>query len=139
MTTLLKIGDLAKQTGVSVGTLRYYETLQLLYPAARGENSYRYYSIDTIARVQFIKKSQSLGFSLAEIRQILDVRYRGEPPCEFVKTLLNDKIQELEAQIQQMILFKAELEEYRNRWATVPKSPTVSDEICPLISTVSAS
>lgn len=135
-TTLLKIGDIAKQTEVSVGTLRYYETLKLLYPLERGDNGYRYYSLETIQQVQFIKKAQSLGFSLEEIRQILDVRDRGEPPCTLVQNLLDHKIEQLEAQIKQMMGFKFELEEYRVRWAVVSDFKEDNGEICPLIATV---
>ena len=135
-TTLLKIGDIAKQTGVSVGTLRYYETLQLLHPVERGNNGYRYYSAEAIVRVQFIKQAQSLGFSLEEIRQILEVRDRDELPCTFVQNLLEQKIEQLEAQIKQMMLFKFELEGYRERWAAVPNFQQDDREICPLIASV---
>jgi DNA-binding transcriptional MerR regulator len=136
-TALLKIGDIAKQTNVSVGTLRYYETLKLLHPAERGDNGYRYYSSETIQQVQFIKKSQFLGFSLEEIRQILNVRDRGEPPCTLVQELLGRKIGKLEEQIKQMMMFKFELEGYRDRWAVVPNFKQGDREICPLIATVS--
>uniref|UniRef100_B8HS38 Transcriptional regulator, MerR family n=1 Tax=Cyanothece sp. (strain PCC 7425 / ATCC 29141) TaxID=395961 RepID=B8HS38_CYAP4 len=135
-TTLLKIGDIAKQTGVSVGTLRYYETLKLLHPVERGNNGYRYYSLETIQQVKFIKKSQSLGFSLEEIRQILDVRYGGEAPCALVQDLLNYKIGQLEEQIKQMMMFKSELEGYRNLWAVIPSFNQNDHDICPLIDTV---
>jgi len=135
--TLLKIGDIAKQTGVSVGTLRYYENLKLLYPLERGENGYRYYGSQTIQQIQFIKKAQSLGFSLEEIRQILDVRDRGELPCNLVQNLLADKIEQLEKQLQQITMFKSELEEYRDRWSEIPNSKQDNHEICPLIATVS--
>lgn len=134
-TTLLKIGDIAKQTGASVGTLRYYETLKLLSPVERGDNSYRYYHSETIQQVQFIKKAQSLGFSLEEIRQILDVRDHGEPPCDLVQDLLACKIKQLEAKIQQMTMFKVELEEYRDLWAVTDLKQD-DREICPLIATV---
>lgn len=136
-TTRLKIGDIAKQTGVSVGTLRYYETLKLLYPLERGDNGYRYYSSATVQQVQFIKKSQALGFSLEEIRQILDVRDHGEQPCSLVQHLLDHKIEQLAAQIKQVTAFKFELEEYRDRWTEVPKARPDDREICPLIATVS--
>jgi DNA-binding transcriptional MerR regulator len=134
--TLLKIGDIAKQTDVSVGTLRYYETLKLLYPVERRDNGYRYYSLETIQQVQFIKKAQSLGFSLDEIRQILDVRNRGELPCPFVQDLLNHKIGQLEAQIKQMMMFKVELEGYRDRWTSLANLHQNDLDICPLIATV---
>ena len=54
--TYLKIGELAKQTGLAVGTLRYYSDLGLLLPSRIGDNGYRYYSKDASSQVQFIKK-----------------------------------------------------------------------------------
>ena len=75
-TTNLKIGELAKQTGIAVGTLRYYSDLGLLHPVFRGDNGYRYYSQNAGKQVEFIKKAQAIGFTLEEIKTILDVRDR---------------------------------------------------------------
>lgn len=108
--TRLKIGEVAKETGVSVGTLRYYERLKLVSPVDRGDNNYRYYNNDAIERVKFIKQAQTIGFSLEEIRSIIEVRAQGELPCHLVQTLLKEKIAEISAKIQQMKNFKAELE-----------------------------
>ena len=134
--THLKIGELGKQTGLAVGTLRYYSDLGLLQPSIRGNNGYRYYSRDAVRQVEFIKKAQTLGFTLEEIKQILNVRDRGEKPCSFVQSLLNRKIEQLQTQIEQMTLFKAELEEYRAAWAINPPK-SQPEEVCPLISSVS--
>ncbi|TVQ08142.1 MAG: heavy metal-responsive transcriptional regulator [Leptolyngbya sp. DLM2.Bin27] len=131
----LKIGDVAKQTGVAVGALRYYESLGLL-TSDRGDNGYRYYSPEAVHQVQFIKKAQALGFSLEDIGEVLTVHQRGDVPCEFVQSLLQDKIRQLEDQIQQMTAFKADLEQYRDRWAESQPHPQPGD-ICPLIETVS--
>ncbi|BAQ62381.1 mercuric resistance operon regulatory protein [Geminocystis sp. NIES-3708] len=135
MSNLLKIGEIAKQTRVSVATLRYYESLKLVQPIQRGENGYRYYELDAVKVVQFIKKAQSLRFSLEEIRQIIEIRNYGKPPCELVKNLLDKKIEELKTQIQQMTSFKAELENYRESWRindlNIDNQET--KEICPLI------
>ena len=133
----LKIGELAKQTGISVGTLRYYSDLGVLHPVQRGDNGYRYYSLDASQQVDFIKKAQALGFTLEEIKQILDVRDRGEKPCNLVQSLLDKKIEQLEIQIKQMTLFKAELEEYRTAWIKNPNPKSDSKQVCPLISSVS--
>lgn len=133
----LKIGKLAKQTGLAVGTLRYYSDLGLLLPAKIAENGYRYYSQDASSQVEFIKKAQALGFTLEEIRQILDVRDRGEKPCNLVQSLLNDKIDRLEIQIKQMTLFRRELEQYRADWENSPDTELEAQEVCPLISSVS--
>ncbi|MFQ4140059.1 heavy metal-responsive transcriptional regulator [Nodosilinea sp. PGN35] len=132
--TGLKIGDVARQTGVAVGALRYYESLGIL-SSQRGDNGYRYYSPEAVHQVQFIKKAQALGFSLEDVGDVLNVHQRGDVPCEFVRSLLQDKIQQLEAQIQQMTAFKADLEEYRDRWAEAQPRPQPGD-ICPLIETV---
>ena len=75
-----------------------------------------------------------MGFTLEEIKQILDVRDRGEKPCSLVQGLLNDKIEQLELQIKRMTLFKGELEQYRNDWKNNPELDTQSQEVCPLIS-----
>lgn len=141
----LKIGELAKQTGLAVGTLRYYSDRGVLQPIERGDNGYRYYSEAASHQVEFIKKAQALGFSLEEIKQILDISVlrsessqgQGENPCDLVQSLLNDKIEQLEIQIKRMALFKAELEEYRSAWTTNPNPESNSQEICPLISSVS--
>lgn len=92
---LLKIGELAKQTEVAVATIRYYETLGLIEPLQRSESGYRYYDNEAIKRLQFIKKAQSLQFSLCEIQQVLGVRSQGNPACLLVRDLLKQKIAHL--------------------------------------------
>lgn len=132
--TGLKIGEISKQTGVAVGALRYYESLELIQ-SERGENSYRYYAPESIQQVQFIKKAQTLGFSLEDIGDVLNVHHQGDVPCEFVQSLLQDKIQHLEVQIQEMMAFKSALEQYRDSWAADHPHPQPGD-ICPLIEAV---
>lgn len=133
---LLKIGELASQADVAVGTLRYYETLGLLEPTQRNANGYRYYDLEAVKQVQFIKKAQSLRFSLSEIQQVLGVRYQGNPACPLVRNLLNQKIADIEEQIYRMTALKEELEAYRNRWADKPLDEPCGKEVCSLIEEV---
>ncbi|BAY59412.1 MerR family transcriptional regulator (plasmid) [Leptolyngbya boryana NIES-2135] len=137
-TPLFKIGEIAQQTGLAVATIRYYESLGLIQPKHRSESNYRYYDADAIERLQFIKKAQSLQFSLSEIQQILNVRQHGNPACPIVRELLDGKIAQLEAQIAQMLALKTELEQYRNRWAGKPLDDPHSRELCSLIAEVTA-
>jgi len=130
---LLKIGELAKQTGVAVGTLRYYESLGLLEPALRSSSGYRYYTADAARQVQFIKKAQRLNFSLQEIQQILASRRQGMAVCPLVQDLLSHKINLLEEQIQQMSAFKAELEAYKKLWTARHSDNPDSEQLCSLI------
>lgn len=133
---LIKIGELAKQTNVTVGTLRYYESLELLEPAFRNNKGYRYYTDDAVKQVQFIKKAQSLNFSLAEIQQILGVRRQGISPCSLVRNLLECKIVELERQIQSTLAFKKELEAYKELWGDKPQDDPNLKQFCSLIEEV---
>ena len=134
VTTRLKIGEVSKQTGAAVGTLRYYESLGLI-ESKRGENRYRYYSTEAIKQVRFIKKAQSLGFLLEDISEVLNVHQKGDIPCELVQSILQEKIEKLDTQIQEMKTFKKGLERYRDSWADSTPHPQPGD-ICPLIETI---
>jgi len=129
--TRLKIGEVSKKTGVAVGALRYYETLGLL-TSERGENSYRYYSPEAVRQVQFVKKAQSLGFTLEDISEVLTAHQKGDVPCDLVQSILQEKIEKLETQIKEMKVFKRGLEEYRDSWASC-RPPLEPGDICPLI------
>ncbi len=132
----LKIGELAVQTGLAVGTIRYYESLGLITPDHRSQTGYRYYTQSAIQRLQFIKKAQVLQFSLTEIQQILGKRHEGTVACPVVKDLLNHKIAELETQLQQMVMLKQKLEVYRDRWVDRPWDHPQGEALCSLIEEV---
>jgi DNA-binding transcriptional MerR regulator len=134
---MLKIGEIAKQTGVSVATLRYYETCGLLEPATRSASGYRYYTTEIIQRVELIKKAQSLNFSLAEIEQVLNLADAGTSPCIKVKDLLDRKIDEIDRQIQQLQEFREGLDGYRHRWAGEELSASHDPKICRLLDEIS--
>jgi len=133
---MLKIGEFAKQTGVSVGTLRYYESLGLLEPSQRAENGYRYYEDAAIFKIQFIKKAQALQFSLTDIKQILTTCEQGNPACLTVKKLLNEKIDQVDSEIQQLHEFKAALKKYRDQWSERTLDQPDTPKLCSLIDEV---
>lgn len=133
---LIKIGELAEQAGVAVATIRYYESLGLLECAQRSKSGYRHYDRDAIKQLQFIKKAQSLQFSLSEIQQLLGVRRQGSPACPMVRDLLKQKIAYLEAQILSMTTLKQELEAYQTEWVDRPLDDPCSKQLCSLIEEV---
>ena len=130
---MLKIGELAKRTEVSVGTLRYYESLALIVPTQRSASGYRYYAETAVQTIQFIRKAQALQFSLTEIKQILVIREQGNPACATVRELLNEKIAKVDQQIQQLDEFKTELITCRDQWADRPIDQPDGPQICSLI------
>ena len=125
------IGSVAKESGVPIKTIRYYEELGLLKTSGRTEGGFRIFSSDVLVRLNFIKRAQRLGLSLAEIKDFLDIHDRGELPCDRVKIKLEDKILQIERQIQQLQILKLELKGLLSGWETIPENP--EETICPII------
>jgi DNA-binding transcriptional MerR regulator len=92
---MLTIGKLATKAGLSRDTIRFYEREALLPKAARTPAGYRLYSSEMVQRLRFIKQAQVLGFSLTEIRHLLD-GYQDAEQCAYVQHLLEHKIAELD-------------------------------------------
>lgn len=130
---LLKIGELAEQVGIAVGSIRYYESLGLIQPEHRSESGYRYYSPEAVRRLQFIKKAQCLTFSLHEIQQVLGVRRQGDPACPKVRELLAHKMADLDEQIARLQSLRSELAAYQKRWQDEPYDEPDGEELCSLI------
>lgn len=95
----MRIGQLAEATGTTTKTLRFYEESGLLPPAERLASGYRDYAEDAVGRVGFIHRGQAAGLTLAQIRQILDIRDGGQAPCKHVRDLLDVRLAEIEQQI----------------------------------------
>ena len=82
---MLTIGGLAKRSGVSVQTLRYYERRTLLSSPKRTPSGYRQYPEDEVQRVEFIRRAQGLGFTLEEIGELLSLRVLPGGRCRGVE------------------------------------------------------
>ncbi|BAZ19155.1 transcriptional regulator (plasmid) [Kalymmatonema gypsitolerans NIES-4073] len=126
-----QIGVVAKESGVPIKTIRYYEELGLLKSSGRTEGGFRLFNTDVLARLHFIKRAQSLGLTLAEIKEFLNVHDEGELPCGHIKTKLEDKVQAIDDQIQQLLVLKQDLSGMLSGWEI--QSETYHSTICPII------
>lgn len=113
MRETLLIGELAKEADVNRETLRYYERLGLLKPRRRSPSGYRIYDTESAGRLRFIKRAQSFGFSLEEIRELLSLRPESPRSCTRVFAMLDHKLEELGRQIAEMKRFRRQLSRYR--------------------------
>ncbi len=86
------IGEVARQTGLSIHTIRFYEAEGLLREAPRTESGYRIYSPATVEQLKFIRKAQQLGFSLHEVRELLILKDRSADACSHVRSLVEEKL-----------------------------------------------
>jgi MerR family copper efflux transcriptional regulator len=131
---MLKIGDVSAQSGLPVKTIRYYEEIGLLTPTVeRSDSGYRIFGTGVLNRLAFIKRSQSLGLSLNEIHQILNVHDQGQLPCGEVKQHLEAKVVSINAQIEALETLKAELQGILSGWQEQPSPERIAQTICPNI------
>ena len=99
----MTIGELAKAAGVNVQTIRFYEREKLLPPPHRWAGSnYRDFDDDALRRLRFIRSAKQLGFTLREIRELLDLRLLPGESCAEVKALLGAKLAEIDARMKEI-------------------------------------
>lgn len=120
MTEAITITSLARNTGVSTKTLRYWESLGLLPETSRTHSGYRLFSKGMIRYVQFIRESKGLGLTLKEIRSAIGLFRKGKNPCPAVAKSLQLRCTELEKQIRSLQELKDRAERLRRKWARDP-------------------
>lgn len=126
------IGVIATQAGVPIKTIRYYEDVGLLPKPARTAVGYRLYDQEIVDRLQFIKKAQSLGLRLPDIREILDLADRGRCPCGHVQSVLKKRLVELRQKIADLRLIERRVQE-AVRQGCPPNFKPKGKAICPTI------
>ena len=129
----MRIGQVAEATGVPVKTLRYWEDVGVLKPAARTEAGYRNYGPETPDRVQFIRSAQAVGFSLHAIRGILELRSDGIKPCAHVEELLRRRLEDIDNRMQSLQHARSEVETALERARLLDPAECDERSVCHLI------
>lgn len=126
------IHDLSRKTGVPASTIRYYERLGLLQSPQRNAAQYRLYKKPDVERLRFIQKAKRLGLSLTEIGQLIALRAGGTPPCQQLKTMVANHLQQLDRQIAELQALRQDLATYHADLATqLPDPPDPPpDSLC---------
>ncbi len=105
----LTIGKLAEATGTKVETVRYYERAGLIAPPARTPGNYRSYRMEDLERLRFIRRTRDLGFSLEEVRALLDMAVQRDRDCGTVDELANRHLKEIDHKIADLTALRREL------------------------------
>jgi len=113
----MRIQELADETGVTPDTIRYYEKRGLLPEPPRRSQSgfhpgYRQFCRVDIARVHFVRRAQALGFSLDQIRQLLELRYDPDAQCEPIIALAQAKLGEIDDKLAELQKIRASLTDF---------------------------
>ena len=132
----LKIGDLARITGLSIKTIRYYERRGLLEQPPRTEGGYRLYGPEEVARLRFVQRAKLLGLTLEEIRELVALAAKcneGEivPRLEEV---LEAKLEETERKMAELGAFRQNLLYYRTRASALSDGVLPTDRYCEEVS-----
>ncbi len=111
---LIQIGELAKISNVPIATIRYYEKRDLLKPTKIKDSGYRLYSTDAEKTVGFVKHAQELGFSLEEIKQLINLRAPSTGRCKRVRDRAKSKLDDVREKIKMLSQIEITLEQLIN-------------------------
>lgn len=105
----MNISQAARQSGLSAKTIRYYEDIQLVAPAARGENGYRQYDQRSVEELRFLARARDVGFDLEESRQLLELQRDRARQSRHARELVLAKSRKLQDRIEQLRAMQKDL------------------------------
>ncbi len=135
---MMTVSELSKRGGIAPHVVRYYARIGLLDPARDPGNGYKLFSRDDVGRLAFIRKAQSLGYTLDEIRHFLDVSKKGGSPCREVRKILHQRIAENRQKIVDLISLQRRMEQALTIWEQMPDKLPERGEVCHLIESAPA-
>ena len=130
---MLTVNELAVQANAPAHVVRYYTRIGLIKPRAQQKNGYRLYASQEANRLRFIRMAKNLGFTLNEIRQIIQHADLGESPCEDVRRIIQTHIDENRHKINEMLKLQARMENALQQWGQMPDGVPDGHSICHLI------
>ncbi|OUM00438.1 MerR family transcriptional regulator [Variovorax sp. JS1663] len=129
----MQVIQCAQAAGVSPDTVRHYARLGLIKAERRTESGYQQFSPSTVARVRFIRSAVGLGFRLSDIAELLGMSEQGQLPCPKARTILADRLNEKQHQVEhEMALFRR-MKQALKAWAAMPDGVPEGHHVCGLI------
>lgn len=128
----LTVGQLAKKAEINLETIRYYEKINLMPNPKRKESRYRIYDLNDLKRILFIKRAKELGFTLKEIKELLEMKIESKSTCGDVKHLAENKILDVEEKIKDLQKIKKVL----NKLVSQCVNEEISMDECPILDTI---
>ena len=98
----MNISEAASRSGLSAKTIRYYEGIELIAPASRGDNGYRQYDGEDVEELHFLARAREVGFDLQECRQLLDLQRDRARHSRHARELVLEKNQQLQSRIEKL-------------------------------------
>ena len=130
---MMNVSELAKRAGVTGHTVRYFARLGLLKPHRDPRSRYKKFMETDIARLQFILRARSLGFTLSEIAEIFRRSARRQTPCPMVREIIGRRIKEAAGQLDAVLALRERMKRALALWETMPDQVPDGNAICALI------
>ncbi len=111
----MKIGQLSQLSGCSIQTIRYYEKERLLESPPRSDGNYRLYDKTALERLKFVRRCRTLGVTISEIHQLLELQKKSSESCREVSSLINKKAEEVQFKIKELQHLETELLSLREK------------------------
>lgn len=111
----MNISEAARQSGLSAKTIRYYEDIELIAPAARSDNGYRQYDHKSIEELRFLARARQVGFDLEESRQLLDLLRNQSRQSRHARELVLEKSEQLQSRIEELLAMQQVLQDMASR------------------------
>ncbi|HSH40187.1 MAG TPA: MerR family transcriptional regulator [Chthoniobacterales bacterium] len=127
------IGEPAASAGIKPDSVRFYEGSRLLPKPARNASGYRVYGVSAVTQLRFIKKAQSLGFSLDEVKRILNLHGQGNRTCRCLLGIAEATLAKTELKLREIQQFPDTLSANLNGWKKLPRRRKRTAEFCVLI------
>jgi DNA-binding transcriptional MerR regulator len=134
----LHVTQIARAAGVTPDAVRHYTRIGLLRPGRDKDNGYKLYRRADVSRLQFISRAKTLGYTLEEIRHILEAADHGDSPCPMVRDIIRRRIEENRLALDAALGLQRRMECALRRWATMPDGVPTGTSICHLIEEVTA-
>ncbi|RLJ20515.1 MerR family transcriptional regulator [bacterium endosymbiont of Escarpia laminata] len=136
---MFTVNELALESDTPAHVVRYYLRIGLIQPAAQQENGYRLFTSNDASRLRFIRMAKHLGFTLNEIKQITQHAELGESPCDDVRKIIQHRIHENRAKIEEMMNLQERMEQALEQWDLMPDGIPDGNSVCHLIESVEGS
>jgi len=133
MSPLMQIGEVARSVGVATSAIRYYEEAGLIPEPERTPSGYREYQPEVLDRLAFIRAGQAVGLTLAQLRDVMAIRDRGDAPCTHVATLINTRIEEIDQRIDDLRRLRKDLTALAETAARFDPSDCPPESVCRIL------
>lgn len=132
----MRVSDMARQADTTSETVRHYTDIGLLKPRRDPGNGYRHYDMADLRLLRFALKARSLGFTLADIQSLAAASEEGETPCGQVRSLIECRLNEVEARIRELQALSDRMRSAMADWQDKPDCHLDDGRVCGLIDAV---